>query len=85
MTRGDLSSRQARKIFDALHPTLGFLTQLERRLLELGFPPTDPYYGKVKAALDAYHRLAVETHYRACETGVGRTPRRDEERGGGER
>ncbi len=74
MTNEELSTTQARKIFDALHPTLGFLTQLEVRLGQLGFPPTDEYYRKVLAAREAFHRLTVETHYLSCRSGVGRIP-----------
>lgn len=76
MTRGDLSTKQAKKIYGALHPTLGFLTQLERRLLELGISANDSYYAKVKAARDTYQQLTVETHYLSCESGVGRPDRR---------
>jgi hypothetical protein len=72
MTRQALTTRQAGKIYEALCPTLGFLTQLEQRLAEMGFGPLDPYYQKVKVAQDALHRLTVETHYRSCEGGVGR-------------
>lgn len=74
MTRDDLTSKQAEKIYEALRPTLGFLTQLEGRLQELGFAATDGYYEKVRAALDAYHRLTVETHYLSCKSGVGKGP-----------
>ena len=38
MTREDITTRQAGKIYEALHPTLGFLTRLEERLGELGLP-----------------------------------------------
>jgi len=44
---------------------------MERR----GFPPTDPYYLLVVRALDAMHRLGVETHYLSCKGGVGKGPR----------
>ncbi|MFO0840938.1 MAG: hypothetical protein U0797_00885 [Gemmataceae bacterium] len=67
-----LTTLQAAKIYDALHPTLGFLTQLEARLSQLGLRPTDGYYQKVREALDAFHRLTVETHYLSCTGGVGR-------------
>lgn len=87
MTRNDITTRQASKIYDALHPTLGFLTQLEQRLDRLGFRHDDDYYKLVATARDAFQRLTVETHYLSCESGVGRSPRSFErmERGGGER
>ena len=61
MTREDITTRQAGKIYEALHPTLGFLTRLEERLGELGLPDDDEYMGKLKAARDAYRALAAET------------------------
>lgn len=30
MKEAELSTKQAKKIFEAIHPTLGFLAQLER-------------------------------------------------------
>ena len=76
MTGEHITTRQARKIYDALYPTLGFLTQLEMRLLDLGFPPTDDYVVRVRSARDAYQQLTVETHYLSCKSGVGRPERR---------
>src|SRR6478736_6569139 len=62
MTSSDITTRQAEKIYEALRPTLGFLTQLEGRLAELGFSMTDSYFQKVTAARDAFQRLTVESH-----------------------
>ncbi len=73
MTTNEITTRQAGKIYAALVPTLGFLTQLEVRLGEMGISPLDPYFQKVMAARDAFHGLTVETHYRSCESGVGRS------------
>ena len=72
MTANGITAKQAGKIYEALQPTLGFLTQLEVRLGEMGVGPLDPYLQKVVAARDAFHGLTVETHYRSCEGGVGR-------------
>lgn len=72
MTRDEITTKQAEKIYLALRPTLGFLTQLEERLTALGFSSTDDFYRKVLDARDAFHRLTVETHYRSCGSGVGR-------------
>lgn len=69
----EITAKQAWKIYEALNPTLGFLTQLETRLAALGLGPLDPYFQKVVAARDAFHSLTVETHYRSCETGVCRS------------
>ena len=79
MTGEDLTPTQARKIYDALQPTLGFLSKLERRLIEIGFSANDPYFEKVAAAHEAFHRLAVETHYLTCSGGVGKLTRETRE------
>lgn len=68
----EITTKQAAKIYAALQPTLGFLTQLEVRLGELGLSPIDPYLRQVQAVRDVFHGLVVETHYRSCEGGVGR-------------
>lgn len=77
MTRGetDLTADQARTVFAAIQPTLGFLNQLERRLAELGFPPNGGYVQRVEAARDALHDLTVATHYLSLTHGVGRPDR----------
>lgn len=72
MTVNNITTKQAGKIYQALTPTLGFLTQLEVRLGEMGLSPVDPYYQKVVAARDAFHSLTVDTHYRSCTSGVCR-------------
>ena len=74
MTTNGITAKQAGKIYEALLPTLGFLTQVEVRLGEMGVSPLDPYFQKVVAARDAFHGLTVETHSRSCEGGgeVGR-------------
>lgn len=76
MREYELSTTQASMIRDALHPTLGFLTKLERRLAELGCDSTDRVYQLVVGAQDAMHGLSVELNYRSCKTGVGRSQRR---------
>lgn len=68
-----LSARQATTINKSLLPTLGYLTQLERWLDWRGVLPTDEYYRKVTEARDALGQLTVETHYRSCGKGVGRS------------
>jgi hypothetical protein len=65
----DLTTEQA------IQPTLGFLTQLDRRLAEHGLPPTDGYVRRVTAARDALHDLTVATHYLSLRHGVGRPDR----------
>lgn len=70
--RKQLTTLQAKKIHDAVFPTLGFLTQLEERLRHLGFPPNDRFYSLVAHARAAVHGLSVEAHYQSLPGGVGR-------------
>jgi hypothetical protein len=77
MKSEDLTPAQARKLHDALAPTLGFLNKLERRLIELQFDPNDPLYGLVTEAYNSLHKLSVETHYLSCVSGVARRSRTD--------
>lgn len=70
MSDKELTRIQAGKIYDALYPMLGFLSQLDGRLAELGFSPADGYLEKVRAAREAYFRLAVETHRLSCSDGA---------------
>lgn len=72
MTRDDITTRQADKVYAALVPTLGFLTQLETRLGELGFSGDDEYVVKLKAARDAYRAFAAETLKLSSEGRGGR-------------
>ncbi len=65
MTSQDLTTTQAEKIYEALRPTLAFLTQLDQRLQDIGFGPANGYCEKVKEALDAFLRLTTETHRRS--------------------
>ncbi len=76
MTKDNITTRQAEKIYAALTPTLGFLTQLESRLTEVGFQATDGYYERVRAARAAFLHLTTETHALTRESRVGEAVRR---------
>lgn len=72
MTKDDITPKQAEKLLAALCPTLGFLTQLEARLGELGFTAEDEYLRKLKAASEAYRRFTADTLKLSCgERGGG--------------
>lgn len=71
-SRKQLTTLQAKKIYDAVFPTLGFLTQLEERLRHIGLPPNDRFYLLVVTARTAVHGLTVEAHYQSLPGGVGR-------------
>jgi hypothetical protein len=63
---------QARVIYQALHPLLGYLHRLRKRMERRGFPPDDKLLKLTEKACDAIHALAIELHYRSCQGGVGR-------------
>jgi hypothetical protein len=70
-----LTPDQARKIHDALGPTVGYLWRLVERMNRTGLDVRDPdLYRRVTAALDAMHALTVELHYPSVGHGVGRPP-----------
>lgn len=56
-------------MYDALAPTLGYLTRLRRRMEQVGFIPGDPLYRDVCKAHDAMHALVSWLHYLACKSG----------------
>jgi hypothetical protein len=64
---------QAEKIGRAIHPALGYLYRLRRRM-EQTLDPKDPLFLLVCQAYDAMHRLSVDLHYRSCGSVAGRSP-----------
>jgi hypothetical protein len=64
---------QARKIKEAVGPTLGYFARLVERMDRTDLRHHDPnLYRLVTAARDAMHALGVELHYQSCGHGVGR-------------
>jgi len=57
----------ARKLHQALQPSLGFLFRLRERTTKAGFPPDDKLYQLVSKAFESVHALSVELHYLSCE------------------
>lgn len=55
-----LTLYQASKVYESVLDIFGFLTQLEARLLVLGFGPHDSLYDLVADARSSVHRLSVE-------------------------
>lgn len=72
MQSNDLTKEQARALKNKLHPMLGYLGRLKRRMVRRGFLSDDPLLAAVCRAEDAMHALHVETHYLACGDSVGR-------------
>jgi hypothetical protein len=67
---------QAKRMHDALAPTLGYLTRLRQRMEQVGFIPADPLYRNVCKVHDAMHGLLTRLHYLTCKSGVGMNERR---------
>jgi hypothetical protein len=70
----NLKPWQAKAIFWALRPGLGYLYRLRTRMEKRGFLPTDKLYGLTVAAYDALHRLCGELHYISCGDTAFRRP-----------
>jgi hypothetical protein len=66
---------QAKALYAALRPALGFLYRLQQRMEKRGFPPNDKLLRLTANACDALHSLCIELHYLSCMSGVGREPR----------
>lgn len=72
MARFRLQPWQARRLYRAIHPCLGYLYRLGRRMEKVGITPSDPLLKLVRRAYDAMHALSIELHYRSCDGGTGR-------------
>src|SRR6478735_7005031 len=81
MQSNDLTRDQARALKNKLHPMLGYLARVKRRMVRRGFLNDDPLLAAVVRAEDAMHALHVEVHYLGCDSGVGRERRRSRRTG----
>jgi hypothetical protein len=44
MDQNSIKRWQAKKIHEAMHPSMNYLLRLRKRMEKKGFPPSDPYY-----------------------------------------
>jgi hypothetical protein len=51
----------------------GYLTRLQQRMENVGFPLTDALYQSVKKARESVF-LSTDLHYPSCTGGMGRPP-----------
>jgi hypothetical protein len=72
-----LTIARAKRMHDALAPTLGYLTRLRQRMDRVGFVPGDPLDRDVCTAHEAMHALLSRLHYLSCKSGVGASERRE--------
>jgi hypothetical protein len=75
MKSEDVTADQAKRINEAIGPTVGFLHELRSRMNKLGFGMGDPLFVCVNHACEALHTLNVKTHYMSCNSGVCSTAR----------
>jgi hypothetical protein len=75
MTRDDVKPAQAATVRKAVVPMLSYLSRLQQRMEQIGFPLTDPFYQSVKKARESVFDLSVDLHYLSCSGGVGRITR----------
>ncbi len=68
----DLTTDQAQVICDRIGPFVGYLHDLRERMVKRGFPDDDPLLKLVSETHDKAHHLAMDLHYRSCQTGVWR-------------
>jgi hypothetical protein len=71
MSRNDIEKWQAKRIGDALFPTVNYFVRLRLRMEQLRFPHDDPVYKLVCEAHEGMNRLRLDVHYLSCD-GVGR-------------
>jgi hypothetical protein len=75
MGSNDITTKQARQIYESLYPLANYLVRLVNRMERRGFLPNDPLYMKARDAHNETNSLRVELHYMSCKSGVGRPPR----------
>ena len=63
---------QARKVHQALGPSVRYLYRLKARMLKVGFIQDDLLYQLVSQAYDTIQALSMQLHYLSCKSGVGR-------------
>jgi hypothetical protein len=76
-----ISREHARRIHDALAPSLKYLHRLRRRMEQVGFPLADPLYQLVLTTCNDMQGLTMELHYLSCQGGVGRLRAEEEHKG----
>ncbi len=68
MNTDELTPEQAKRIYDALWPSLNYLARLKRRIDGQAFPLDDPLRREVEHAHAAMQALCVRLNYMAVGT-----------------
>jgi hypothetical protein len=65
MGADDLTPEQDAELFAKLHPMLGYLSLVRKRMERRRFPPDDPLRVEVEEAFNAMLKLTMDLHYRS--------------------
>jgi hypothetical protein len=71
MDSSDLTTEQATVIRDRIRQSLVYFNQLQRRMEQRSFPPSDHLYQMILTAKSALQAALMEAHYESCKHGVG--------------
>jgi len=63
---------QARKVHQALGPSVRYLYRLKARMLKVGFIQDDLFSSSSGQSYDTIQALSMQLHYLSCKSGVGR-------------
>jgi hypothetical protein len=74
MHSDDLTTAQAKVIYDQMRPFVAYLTRLKARMDKRGFAIDDPLYKLVDETHSKAQHLLTDLHYRSCASGVHRRP-----------
>jgi hypothetical protein len=72
MDASDLTTDQAKQLFNRIQPQLRYLHALRGQMEKRGFPPDDKLRQLVERAHASVHSLYIELHYMSCASGVWR-------------
>ena len=64
-----IDPEDAKRIVEALQPSLDYLRRLRERMVAAGFLPDDPLLESVGKSYDAMSELYMTMHYVSCPNG----------------
>jgi hypothetical protein len=71
MHSGDLTREQAERLHARIYPAFSYLADLQKRMDERGFSPSDRLYQEVQAARSTMHLLVDHLHRSRCGPSYG--------------
>ena len=76
-TYQDITLTEANKLYPPISRIHDFYALLLKRMQQRGFDRDDPYYVRVKDALDCLRTVMIWTYYATVKCGVGAPERKD--------